>query len=73
MAKDKMTDEAFYGKVQWEGGIFEAMFGYGLTADDLADQSTDLAKAVRKLEDMRPRLEEVLEEIDSAFEDLDVV
>lgn len=70
MAGDKMTDEDFAGKAEWEGGILEAMFGYGLKADDLADQTTPLAVAVRKLEDMRDQIEGALEEIGDALEDI---
>ena len=64
---DKMSDEDFCNKVQWEGGLFEAMFGYGLKASDLADQDGDLAKAVGKLEALRPQIDEITDEIDTAM------
>lgn len=37
-----MTPEEFAAKVDYEGGLFEALFGYGLTEDHLDDKDTEL-------------------------------
>lgn len=44
------TDQEFATKVDYEGGVFDALFGYGLTSDLLEDQEGELATAVRDLE-----------------------
>jgi len=44
-----MSDRDFISTVTWEGGVLGAL-EYGLTADKLEDQNSDLANAWRKLE-----------------------
>lgn len=34
---DKMTIKEFLDKVEWEGGWYDAVAGYGLSQKDLAD------------------------------------
>jgi hypothetical protein len=42
------------GKVEWEGGVSEAIFSYGLTADDLPPGTPwEVVKAWRMLEAAR--------------------
>jgi len=46
---EPMNEEDFIGKVAWEGGIVGAL-EYGLTASDLQDPDSQLAKAWRRME-----------------------
>jgi len=54
---NKMTDEEFVGKVDYEGGLLDAVFGYGLSEDDLEDGS--------RLKPIIARLTALTKEIDS--------
>lgn len=49
-----MTDEEFAAKVDWEGGLYEALFGYGLKSTDLDNQDGVLAQAIRQIESLAP-------------------
>ncbi|SHX44341.1 Uncharacterised protein [Mycobacteroides abscessus subsp. massiliense] len=42
------TPEEFYSRVEWEGGISEAILEYGLTEDDLDDSDPELKAAVKE-------------------------
>jgi hypothetical protein len=46
---DKLTEEEFAAKVEWEGGIGEAL-SYGLKASDLQNPDSELGKAWARLE-----------------------
>lgn len=46
------SDRAWANKIEWEGGIIEAIFGYGLHADDLDDKTTDLYKSAKTVDDI---------------------
>lgn len=67
---DKLTAEQFGDKVEWEGGIFEAL-NYGLRADDLANQNSELAHKWAELEkrwnDLKPLADEVQQLLDDAW------
>jgi hypothetical protein len=42
-----------YDKVDWEGGLTEALFGYGIAAEDLPDGTPgDIVAAWATLEDL---------------------
>lgn len=45
-----MTVEDFYEKIEWEGGIADAL-AYGLHADDLPEDAVEHRKLWRDLED----------------------
>lgn len=47
--REKMTPEDFLGKVEWEGGIDEAL-DYGLRASDLDGSDPELSEAWATLE-----------------------
>lgn len=49
-----MTPGEFYQKCDYEGGLLEAVFGYGLTADDLDDSDPGLKQAIRELAAIAP-------------------
>lgn len=34
-----------WGKVDWEGGLFETAFGYGLQLDDISPEEVELREA----------------------------
>lgn len=64
----KLSEEAFAGKVEWEGGVLDAL-EYGLRAKDLENPDSELGIAWRTLEEawwaMEPlirKAEELLEE-----------
>ncbi|APQ42219.1 hypothetical protein PBI_MRMAGOO_137 [Mycobacterium phage MrMagoo] len=42
-----MTPQEFYQKVEWEGGLAEAVFSYGLNDSDLDDSDPVLKEAIR--------------------------
>lgn len=51
-----MTREELNEKVDWEGGIAEAIIGYGLTADDLpADAYGPVIEAWKRLQSQGAR------------------
>lgn len=63
------SDQEFAWAVDSEGGVFDALFGYGLTAADLADKEGKLYRAVAALDAMRPEINALLDEIDLALEE----
>lgn len=42
------TPKEFYSKVEWEGGISDAILGYGLDENDLDDSDPELKAAVKE-------------------------
>lgn len=49
----KMTPGEFLSKAEWEGGLEEAILGYGLTEDDLdKDSAPDLWEAVKNFREV---------------------
>ena len=65
----KLTDVEFAYKVDSEGGIFGALLGYGLTAEDLVNVDGRLAKAVSRLDEQRANLRDIIVEIDDAIDE----
>ena len=65
----KLTDAEFAHKVDYEGGIFEALLGYGLTAEDLVNADGRLAKAVSRFDEQRANLFSITCEIDDAIDE----
>jgi hypothetical protein len=49
MSDDTMSVEEFIAKVNWEGGVVEAL-DYGLTSTRLEDQNSEFANVWRNLE-----------------------
>lgn len=54
-----MTPGEWMAKADYEGGILDAVFGYGLTENDLSDQSGEFYEAVKELRALRPRIDEL--------------
>jgi hypothetical protein len=46
MAIYTLSDAEFAAKVDYEGGLEEAIIGYGLSANDLTDESGELYRAM---------------------------
>ena len=44
-----MTKEDLAAKVEWEGGVFEAITGYGIGLDDLPEDAPTFVRANWKL------------------------
>lgn len=65
-----MTDREFAQKVDWEGGVLSAIFDYGLSSEDLADDDSDLARALRLLEEVKDEFENRLARVENLAEEL---
>jgi hypothetical protein len=68
---DKMTPQEFAQKVEWEGGVLDAL-EYGLKADDLDDspEATDLYAEWFELQDAWKKLQRLLEPVEARIEGL---
>lgn len=51
-------------KADYEGGILDAIFGCGLTENDLSEQSGEFYDAVRELRGLKPRIDELCAVLD---------
>lgn len=71
MSRQKMTDREFAAKVEWEGGVYDAIFDYGLRSTDLADQSTELCASMKALEEILPQVQQLIDSIEEALEEVD--
>lgn len=60
-----MTDEEFFEKVDHEGGLLEAMVGYGLTHNDIHPQFSVLRGMVKELESLLGPVRAVVSKIDA--------
>ena len=68
-----MTPEEFAAKVDYEGGILSAMFGYGLDEYDLEDKNSRLYALVRKLRrDWNDYVEATYNELEEVLLDLEL-
>lgn len=67
---DDYSDEEFAAKVEWEGGIIETIFVYGLGSDRLANKDGALYKAVVNLEALGPKLLPALDAVERALDDV---
>ncbi|QNL30823.1 hypothetical protein SEA_ESTES_135 [Mycobacterium phage Estes] len=56
-----MTPQEFYSAVEWEGGLCEAVFGYGLKAADLDDSDPELKQAILDMEIVAPVIDRARE------------
>ena len=65
--KDKMGAEDFLAKVEWEGGILEAI-EYGLSAEQLEDSDSALGKAWKEIEIAYSSMEKPMRFIESLLE-----
>mgnify|MGYP003590208938 CR=1 FL=1 len=66
-----MTDEEFFEKVDYEGGLLEAMVGYGLTHNDIDPQFPVLRAMVKKLESLLGPVRVIVSKIDAYEHSLD--
>ena len=66
-----MTDEEFFEKVDYEGGLLEAMVGYGLTHNDIDPQFPVLRAMVKKLESLLDPVRVIVSKIDAYEHSLD--
>jgi hypothetical protein len=57
-----------WNKVQWEGGILEAL-EYGIRVDDLPEGDAELAELWQRLEDAYDALEPIQKAIEALLED----
>jgi hypothetical protein len=62
-----MTEDEFLGKVEWEGGVLDAL-EYGLRASMLKDQNSKLASRWRALEAEWRRLQNFLGPVEQYFD-----
>jgi hypothetical protein len=62
-----MTEDEFLAKVEWEGGVVDAL-EYGLRADMLKDRSSELFKLWRKLDSKWDKLKPSLAAVENYFE-----
>jgi len=62
-----------WGKVDNEGGIYDAIVNYGIKASDMPEGDTELAEAWQKLEDAfegtQPLLRAVEKMLDEAYDE----
>lgn len=65
---DKLTNEEFAAKCEWEG-IEYAFTEYGLGADDLIDQSSELYFAARAVDSVKRQWEDAVARLEAALED----
>lgn len=54
-----MTEHEFMVKCDYEGGIEEAIFGYGLRETDLDVQEGEFYEAVKELVALSPRINQL--------------
>ena len=66
-----MTDEEFFERVDYEGGLLEAMVGYGLTHNDIDPQFPVLRAMVKKLESLLGPVRVIVSKIDAYEHSLD--
>jgi hypothetical protein len=65
---EKMTEDEFLQKVEWEGGVVEAL-EYGLRADMLKDPNIKLGRLWKSLETAWLGLQPLMGAVESYFED----
>lgn len=65
-----MNQQDFAAKIEWEGGIIDAL-DYGLKADDLGDQTSALALAWRELETAWQQVKPLIEKVEALLPDED--
>jgi len=67
------SDAEFAQKIDWEGGITETLFVYGLSSSVLKNQDGELAKAVRALEAAwnTAHISTLLETVEDALDNID--
>jgi len=70
MSDRKLTEAEFVAKIDYAGGIIEAL-GYGLSADDLEDQESDLAQTWRDLERQYADFEVFVHAVEYAIDDFE--
>ena len=58
-----MTKDELFGKIEWEGGLLEAITGYGLSGEDFteAGYSTKVVDLVDTVKNLVSDLKEALE------------
>lgn len=64
------TREDFAAKVEWEGGVFEAL-DYGLTISDVPDDDTELKEVWGQLETLYKQIAPLIDKVDGFFESED--
>lgn len=65
---EKMTEEEFANKVEWEGGLYDALFIYGLKSGDLVDGP--LKDAIEKIESQAKPFNDAMDEAEWLIESL---
>ena len=64
---DKMTEEEFGYKVSMEGGLYEALFSYGLDSDDV--EEGPLKEALKRVEAIAPSFVEAMDDVEALIEE----
>lgn len=64
----KMSMEQFASKVEWEGGLYNAIVGYGLDETDLAsDVDPEFVALVKEYAEKAKKLEVLEEQIEEFY------
>lgn len=50
-------------KIDWEGGIFDMLFGYGLRAEDLPEGDVELAQRFAHIETLKGAFERAVDNL----------
>lgn len=66
------TDLEFANKIDWEGGILEALFDYGLSSDTLDNEQGELFQAVQELETAWKvyKIQELVDAVQNALDEI---
>jgi hypothetical protein len=68
---NKYTAQEFADKVEWEGGLYEAVTGYGLKASDLDDDAPPgLMSLLEEFQEHAENAAAVEEQINRIFDEL---
>ena len=65
---DKLTEDEFLGKVEWEGGVLDAL-EYGMRAEMLIDQDSELFERWNALEKEWRRFQNFLNPVERYVEE----
>ena len=66
------TDLEFANKIDWEGGILEALFDHGLSSDTLDNEQGELFQAVQELETAWKvyKIQELVDAVQNALDEI---
>jgi hypothetical protein len=70
LSSEKFSDEQFAAKVDWEGGVYDALCEYGLSAQNLENEDGDLFKLVSEFDKVKGPFLQMLNDIEEVLEDI---